>query len=402
MNTVENDHVEIHEIDGFAGQNLEEAFQETYAISRATKCKQFLFSVSLNPPDNAKVPTQAFVDAADRIGEELNLQGQPRAIAFHEKNGRRHAHCVWSRIDAENLKAINLPFYKSKLREVSRELFLEHGWNLPNGLIDRELRNPLNFTLEEWQQAKRMNDDPRRIKLALRECWAISDSRQAFESALERKGYYLARGDRRGYVAVDWRGEVYSLSRATCVKAKELESRLGPASEFLSVADAKAAIDQDTLRQKEAFTAEIYKKYQQDLKALALLRRNLTKKHQRERDSLRKNQEIRRLDEAHQVQAQLRGGVLGWLDGLSGRRARIQSENQRQAWACAQRDQKERDDLIYEHLEHNRSLNDDEKTLQASRANELDLVEIQYGSQSAPRPKEQQERGKLHSQALSL
>ena len=43
----ENDHVNVHEMRGFVSDDLEGAFQEAYAISRATKCKQFLFSLSL-------------------------------------------------------------------------------------------------------------------------------------------------------------------------------------------------------------------------------------------------------------------------------------------------------------------------------------------------------------------
>jgi hypothetical protein len=46
----ENEHVEIHEIRGFAAQNLMGALNEVYAISKATRCKQFLFSLSLNHP----------------------------------------------------------------------------------------------------------------------------------------------------------------------------------------------------------------------------------------------------------------------------------------------------------------------------------------------------------------
>jgi hypothetical protein len=34
------------------------------------------------------------------------------------------------------MKAINLPFYKNKLREVSRKLFFEYGWTMPQGLLD--------------------------------------------------------------------------------------------------------------------------------------------------------------------------------------------------------------------------------------------------------------------------
>ena len=74
------------------------------------------------------------------------------------------------------MRALNLPHYKTKLRDVSRELFLEHGWEMPRGLQDRRLSDPLNFTREEWQQAKRGDIDPREIKTAFQQCWALSDS----------------------------------------------------------------------------------------------------------------------------------------------------------------------------------------------------------------------------------
>src|SRR5690606_33512002 len=98
--------------------------------------------------------------AIDAIEHKLGLSGQPRAIVFHEKDGRRHAHAVWSRIDAEQMKAINLPHYKLKLRDVSKQLFLEHGWQLPRGFVSGRERDPASFTHAEWEQAKRAGHDP--------------------------------------------------------------------------------------------------------------------------------------------------------------------------------------------------------------------------------------------------
>jgi hypothetical protein len=109
------------------------------------------------------------------------------------------------------MKAVNLPFYKTRLNGLAKELFLEHGWRQPEGFRDQAKRNPLNFTLQEWQQAKRGNEDARDLKFRLRECWTVSDNRAAFEYALEDQGFVLAKGDRRGFVAVDMYGEVYSL-----------------------------------------------------------------------------------------------------------------------------------------------------------------------------------------------
>jgi hypothetical protein len=180
----ENEHVEVHELRGFMADNLPEAFQEAYAISKGTQAKQYLFSLSLNPPPGEKVPIEVFEAAVEDIERRLGLSGQPRAIVFHEKEGRRHAHAVWSRIDCAEMKAINLPHFKLKLKDAAKELYLEHGWEMPKGFIDRNDRNPLNFSREEWQQALRTKQDPKALKRMFQDCWAISDSRKAYEQAL--------------------------------------------------------------------------------------------------------------------------------------------------------------------------------------------------------------------------
>ncbi len=99
LNDRDNDHVELYEVSGFVADNLSDALQEARAQAMGTRCNQYLFSVSLNPPETKKVGTDVFEQAISRIEERTNLQDQPRVIVFHEKEGRRHAHCVWSRID---------------------------------------------------------------------------------------------------------------------------------------------------------------------------------------------------------------------------------------------------------------------------------------------------------------
>ncbi len=220
----DNEHVELHEVSGFVSDELIEALHEADAIAKGTRCKNYLFSMSLNPLEGAYVETEVFKETADMIENKIGLENQPRAIVCHEKDGRRHAHVVWSRIDTEKMRAINMPHYKTKLRDVSGELYLEHGWEMPRGLQDKRLRDPLNFTREEWQQAKRAGVDPREIKTALQQCWVISDNQSSFLSALKERGFWFAQGDRRGFVAVDYRGEVYSLSRYAGLKTKELST----------------------------------------------------------------------------------------------------------------------------------------------------------------------------------
>lgn len=54
VNDRDNDHVELHGMRGFVSDDLVGAFKEAYAVSTDTKCRQFLFSVSLSPPPSSQ------------------------------------------------------------------------------------------------------------------------------------------------------------------------------------------------------------------------------------------------------------------------------------------------------------------------------------------------------------
>ena len=134
LKTDENEHVEVHDIRGFVADDVTGAFQEAHAISKATKCRQFLFSLSLNPPETENVPIETFESAIADVEKSLGLTDQPRVIVFHEKEGRRHAHCVWSRIDIDEMKAVQMSYFKRKLNDIAKNLYLDNDWTLPNGL----------------------------------------------------------------------------------------------------------------------------------------------------------------------------------------------------------------------------------------------------------------------------
>ena len=129
----DNERVIVHDVRGFVANDLNGAFQESYAISRGTKCKQHLFSLSLNPPQEADASVEDFEDAVARSEKALGLDKQPRAIVLHEKIGadgkvRRHAHAVWCRIDADNMKAVQLSFTHKTLQALARDLYRDRDW----------------------------------------------------------------------------------------------------------------------------------------------------------------------------------------------------------------------------------------------------------------------------------
>ena len=252
----ENEHVHLHELRGFISDTLLGAFNEIYAISQGTQCRQFMFSVILNPPENENVPIEYFEAVRDRIEKEFGLVGQDRALVFHEKKGRRHAHCVWSRIDGDQMKAINLSHFKLKLRSISREIFMQYGWDMPQGLQYVDERDPLNYSQVEHSQAKRSNQDVKQLKDIFQFCWASSDSQSAFAGALMEHGLYLAKGNQRGHVAVDDSGEIYAISRWVGIKAKDVRAKLGIGNDLPSVEETKQKITQDLPTKSDNARAE--------------------------------------------------------------------------------------------------------------------------------------------------
>ncbi|WP_282604467.1 relaxase/mobilization nuclease domain-containing protein [Pelagibius sp. Alg239-R121] len=368
----ENDHVEVHELRGLSSRDLRGALQEADAVAKGTRCRQFLFSLSLNPPETEDVPVEAFEDAIETIEQRLKLNGQPRAIVFHEKEGRRHAHVVWSRINVESMTAITLPYFKMKLQVVSRELFLEHGWRLPKGLRDRTKRNPLNFTQAEWQQAKRTKQDPRALKLTFMDCWAVSDSRAAFAHAIEEQGFVLARGDRRTFVAVDWRGEVYPVARLTGERTSAVKAKLGDPDGLKSVAQARETITgrmtdklKELIRSVEAQAESTSKAIQQKK---AVLRTDQRAKRQALKEKLAARADM----EAQARASRFRKGVLGLWDWISGKTRKIRKQNEMEAQNAAKRDVLEREKLIKGQLSERRTLQQDLRTMRREATKQLD------------------------------
>lgn len=78
----------------------------------------------------------------------------------------------------DEMKAVQLSFSKRKLIDLFRELFLEHGWTMPEGLRQSQTCDPRNFTLAEWQQAKRIGKDPKQIKAIFQECWSLGKTQK--------------------------------------------------------------------------------------------------------------------------------------------------------------------------------------------------------------------------------
>ncbi len=368
MRADDNEHVQLYELRGFTSDNLGEAFKEAEAISLGTKCQQFLFSVSLNPPQGACLSEDVFAETANRIEKRLGLTDQPRAIVFHEKEGRRHAHCVWSRIDAETMTAKHLPFFKNNLMSLSRDLYLEHGWQMPRGLTAQGQKNPLNFTLMEWQQAKRIGVDPRLAKEAIQQCWARSDNAKSFGRSLEEHGMFLAKGDRRGFVVVDYHGNVQALSRALGIKTKEVAARLGDSDALADVDATKKRIAKKITPALKAHVAEAQERFAERSNKLGSYKAEMTAHHRKAREALSQKQKTDWDNETRHRAARLPRGLKGLWHRLTGRYQTVRAENERDAAVTLQRQAAERQALIEKQMKERAVLQERFKELRQRQA----------------------------------
>lgn len=372
----ENDHVEVHQVRGFMADDLVGALREAYAVSRGTKCPQYLFSVSLNPPQSKTATVGDFERAIETIEERVGLSGQPRVIVFHEKDGRRHAHCVWSRIKADQMRAVTMSHFKRRLQEVARELYIEHEWTMPRGFISSEERDPMNFTRAEWQQAKRINRDPKCIKQVFQDCWAISDSLPAFQQALAARGYHLAQGDRRAFVAVDYLGEIYAVARWIGIKTKQVAQRLGDPAALPPVHEVKAELGKKLDARLAAFRGEARTEFEGARTGLLHKKVSLVTHQRDERQFLLDMQAARWSEETRRRQARFRKGLKGLWDWVTGKRTAIKMQNEQEWEACRRRDELERQMLVDRQLIDRRSLHAQIKEHRERLDKELALLQV--------------------------
>lgn len=385
MNMRENEHVELHELRGFSCDRLIDALSEAEAIAKGTRCKQFMFSLSLNPPPDEDVSIETFETAIEMAEQRLGLTDLPRAVVFHEKEGRRHAHAVWSRIDPETMRARNLPFFKTRLMEIAKELYLHHQWELPTGLVNGSLRNPLNFTRAEWQQAKRVQHDSRIIKTMFRSAWASSDSAATLKVALEERGFFLAQGDRRGVVAVDFRGEVYALSRWSGVRTKDVNTRFTKPENLPSVETTKAMIATKMTEKLKTFLGEVEASHRKLSPSIDFRKTQLVERHREERRLVYEGQAERWKTEERARAARLPRGFSGIWSRITGKYSKIRAQNEFEALTALERDRAEKDRLIAQQLSERRHLQHSIAHMRDERAKEIAEIQDEIAAYMAQR-----------------
>jgi hypothetical protein len=204
---------ELWQLRGFASDQIKDAFRSIHVIARATRCEQPLFHVQVRNPAGEHLTRMQWEHVADRIELQLDLNQQPRAIAFHRdtRSGDEHMHVGWSRIvDGDKMRAKPLPFFKLRLKQVSRDLEVELGLTRVTNQRRSLMMAPKRH---EEEQARRLGVNVREVHVTIRECWDRSIDGRGFSAALSAEDIILAQGERRDFIALDHEGGLHALGK---------------------------------------------------------------------------------------------------------------------------------------------------------------------------------------------
>ncbi len=230
MRADRNERVHVVELRGLTAHTVRGAFRELEAIASGTRCANYFYHAHLNPREGEQLTAGQWEEATDMLERELGLTGQPRIIVEHVKEGRTHRHVVFSRIDADSMRALPDSLTYRKHEAAARQI--EQAFDMApvasvlvkDRSTPRPPRRPKDWENFRGQESKR---DPRAIQAEVTALWHAAETGPAFVAALAAHGYILSHGDKRNLVLVDRAGDDHSLARRIAgVKAAEIRSRL--------------------------------------------------------------------------------------------------------------------------------------------------------------------------------
>lgn len=259
LNQEKNERAELLEMRGFADAgNLKGALNGIELEAMQTNGAKPFYHCWLRLDDGESLTAAQWQKSFAAVERRLHLEGQARVIVEHQLQGEKHYHVVWSLVDRERGRMIEIPFDGMRRAEVARTLEQEFGLRQLAPAHEPEQERLLR---EEWQQAERtLRDvaDVRDAKAAIRDAWQRSDNGAAFCAALEEKGLMLAIGDseRQPFGVVDEHGQFHVLTRTLDVRAKAVRGKLADLDreQIPSVEQAHERLQgRETDREREAW-----------------------------------------------------------------------------------------------------------------------------------------------------
>ena len=248
--TDKNERVDVLQVRGVASTDLRGALEQMEAVAAGTRCRLPLYHAQLRAAPGEHLTAAQWERSADILADKLGMADHARTVVLHTKDGHRHAHVVFGRIDPATMRAAHTGHsyvaHEATARQIERECGLKHVPGVHVG-CSRGAPRP-ERTPDSWEirQGDRIKIDTINFRQTMRDLYARSDSGLAFVAALPAHGVTLCQGDRRDFVLLDAAGGVHSLSRTLGLKAGAVRAYL-------------ADIDRDTLPTVAAARAGLHR-----------------------------------------------------------------------------------------------------------------------------------------------
>lgn len=227
-----NDRVEVMEVRGGIGETspegLRDALRDMDEYARQVRAEKTIVHLAINPNDLDRMKASDWDACVEKAEAALGLDGQPRVVVKHVKEGKPHLHVAWSRVDLENGRAIEMSFCnlkaKAAAQEVELELDLRRTPERSRGMSEaKKLQDELRRERHQEQRAAQSPEDRKRI---IASAWEQSADGLGFQRRLQEQGYRLVKGDRAPMV-MDQNSEAFSIARSIPgVRVRDVREKL--------------------------------------------------------------------------------------------------------------------------------------------------------------------------------
>ena len=241
-----NERVRVLEVRGTimdeaSPEGLRQSLGDMDELGKMTRAKSSLFHLAINPSDRDRMTPEGWRTSIEKAEKALGLEEQPRAIVSHVYEGKEHLHVVWSRVDVEERKCVELSFSHRKLCQAAREIEIELGLQQTPSQARGQHRLKQSVRDIQSQQEARTETPREQLDASVSRAWHGAGSAEEFKRQIEAEGLQLARG-RRGVLVMDGAHETYAIPRCVeGVKTKEVRDRLDGLEGLPTVEEVRAS-----------------------------------------------------------------------------------------------------------------------------------------------------------------
>ena len=192
---LENDHIIIKEVKGFATQSPDAALEMIELSAKGTKCQNPLYSAKINPETDRTWTEEELFRAVDLLEKNLGLTGHQRVVVEHFKEGRIHYHALWNRFPPDGGRTVHMgndyAAHQLTQRQLEKEFKLRPMMSKGRDFKDNEVK---------W--AQRLGFDIFEVREQITKDFNIATSGQEFKAKLEAQGIVLCRGNKSQFVII--------------------------------------------------------------------------------------------------------------------------------------------------------------------------------------------------------